>query len=105
MVPHPGDYRWSSYAANAWGMRDSVASPHGLYLALGADALARQSRYRELFASHLPQGLVHQIQTAVAFSMPLGNDRFRQQIEQALGRSIGQARRGRPLARPGSECE
>jgi len=26
--------------------------------------------------------------------MPLGNDRFRQQIERALGRTIGQARRG-----------
>jgi putative transposase len=49
--------------------------------------------------------VVHQIQTALDFSMPLGNDRFRQQIERELGRSIGQAKRGRPFAQPASECE
>lgn len=105
MVKHPGDYRWSSYAANALGKRDDLVSPHALYLALSEDALSRQLRYRELFASRLPKGLVQQIQMASQFSMPLGNDRFRQQIERALGRSIGQAKRGRPFARPGSECE
>ena len=105
MVKHPGDYRWSSYGANTWGKRDDLLSSHALYLALGEDPASRQSRYRELFAGHLPKELVHQIQTASAFSMPLGNARFRQQIEQALGRSIGQAKRGRPFARPQSECE
>ena len=105
MVPHPGDYRWSSYGANAWGKRDDLLSPHALYLALGADASMRQTCYRELFAKHLSRDVVHQIQTALDFSMPLGNDRFRQQIERELGRSIGQAKRGRPFARPASECE
>jgi putative transposase len=105
MVPHPGDYRWSSYGANAWGRRDELVSPHALYLALGADGPMRRTWYRELFAKHLSRDVVHQIQTALDFSMPLGNDRFREQIERALGRSIGQAKRGRPLARPASECE
>jgi putative transposase len=105
MVPHPGDYRWSSYGANAWGKRDDLVSPHALYLALGADASTRRTCYRELFAQHLSKDVVHQIQTALDFSMPLGNDRFRQQIERALGRSIGQAKRGRPFAQPASECE
>ncbi len=105
MVKHPGDYPWSSYGGSACGKRDSLWSPHALYLALGEDALARQSRYRELFASHLPRELVHQIQTALDFSMPLGNDRFRHQIERELGRSIGQAKRGRPSARPATKCE
>ena len=105
MVPHPGDYRWSSYGGNAWGKRDDLLSPHGLYLALGADASMRRTCYRELFAKHLSRDMVHQIQTALDFSMPLGNDRFRQQIERELGRSIGQAKRGRPFARPASECE
>jgi putative transposase len=105
MVPHPGDYRWSSYGANAWGKRDELVSPHALYLALGADAAMRRACYRELFATHLSRDVVHQIQTALDFSMPLGNDRFRQQIERELGRSIGQAKRGRPCAQPASECE
>ena len=105
MVPHPGDYRWSSYGVNAWGKRDDLLSPHELYLALGADASMRRTRYRELFAKHLSRDMVRQIQTALDFSMPLGNDRFRQKIERELGRSIGQAKRGRPFARPASECE
>ncbi|MGB5199922.1 MAG: transposase [Sedimenticolaceae bacterium] len=105
MVPHPRDYRWSSYGANAWGKRDGLVSPHALYLALGTEASTRRTCYRELFAKHLAKDVVHQIQTALDFSMPLGNDRFRQQIERELGRSIGQAKRGRPLARPASECE
>ena len=105
MVPHPVDYRWSSYGANAWGKRDDLVSPHALYLALGADASMRRTCYRKFFAKHLSRDMVHQIQTALDFSMPLGNDRFRQQIERALGRSIGQAKRGRPFAQPASECE
>ena len=105
MVPHPGDYRWSSYGANAWGRRDDLVSPHALYLALGVDGSMRRASYRELFTTHLSRDVVHQIQNALDFSMPLGNDRFREQIERELGRSIGQAKRGRPFAQPASECE
>ena len=105
MVSHPGDYRWSSFACNAWGERDDLLSPHPLYLALAECPSSRQSCYRDLFASHLSVELVHEIRTALDFSMPLGNDRFRQQIEGALGRTIGQAGRGRPLTRSIPECE
>jgi len=105
IVEHPGNYVWSSYHANAWGKRNVLVSEHALYLALGEDASIRRSRYRELFANHLPKEQVHQIRTALDFSMPLGNDRFRQQIEIQLGRSIGQAKRGRPIARLAPERE
>lgn len=105
MVSHPGDYTWSSFSCNAWGRCDGLVKPHALYLGLGQDALSRQSCYRELFANHLSKELQYEIWTALDFSMPLGNDRFRQQIERALGRSIGQAKRGRPPARPGTERE
>ena len=98
MVSHPGDYPWSSFSDNAWGRHGGLLSPHALYRALGEDEPSRQSRYRELFMNHLSRELVHEIRTALDFSMPLGNDRYRQQIEEALGRSIGQARRGRPCA-------
>ena len=104
VVKHPSNYRWSSFACNA-SARDNLVCPHALYLALAEDKSSRESRYRELFASHLSQEQVHEIRTALDFSMPLGNERFRQQIERALGRSIGQARRGRPRARPAPEFE
>jgi putative transposase len=105
MQCHPGYYPWSSFRCNAWGGHDDLICPHPLYLALGEDASSRQSSYRALFASHLPKEVVHEIRMALDFSMPLGNDRFRQQIERALGRSIGQAKRGRPFARPVPQCE
>jgi putative transposase len=100
MVSHPASYRWSSFACNACGNADDLVSPHPVYVRLGKDAPSRQSCYRELFAIQLEKGQVRAIETALDFSMPLGNDRFRQKIEHALGRSIGQARRGRPCNRP-----
>jgi hypothetical protein len=33
--------------------------------------------------------------------MPVGDGRFRAQIERALGYSIGQAKRGRPFSKSG----
>jgi putative transposase len=106
MVQPPGEYRWSSFANSTWGEHDSPLSPHPLYLALGTSREACQTRYRSLFAEgQLSQDMVHEIRTALDFSVPLGNDRFRQQIEAMLGRSIGQARRGRPPVRQLKECE
>jgi REP-associated tyrosine transposase len=41
IVQAPEDYPWSSYAANAFGGRDELLTPHELYAALGADAESR----------------------------------------------------------------
>ncbi|WP_370690507.1 transposase, partial [Nitrosomonas sp.] len=42
MVTRPGEYRWSSYGANALGKEDKLLTPHGEYLALGSTAAGRQ---------------------------------------------------------------
>ena len=39
---------------------------------------------------------MHEIRQAINFSMPLGNIRFQQQIERALGRKLGHQGLGRP---------
>ena len=96
MVTHPGDYRWSSYRANGQGEDNLLVSPHALYMAMGPDGPQRQSAYRGLFEHQLDEADIHAIREAAQFCMPLGNDRFKQQIEAALGRSTGYARRGRP---------
>lgn len=96
MVAAPGDYRWSSYAANASGRADGLVSPHPVYLALGKSTGARGFAYRELFQSSLEPEKVHEIRAAVQTGTPLGNDRFREEIETALKRRVGQSRRGRP---------
>ncbi len=64
---------------------------------LGQQQAARQYAYRELFWHLLEPEQVHDIRTTVQTGTPLGNDRFREQIEQTLGCKVGQARRGRPV--------
>jgi hypothetical protein len=49
MVSDPGDYPWSSYRANAFGLANAILTPHPLYLALVADDASRREAYRDLF--------------------------------------------------------
>ena len=96
MVETPVDYPWSSYRANAFGEKDPLVTPHGLYKRLGRNQTARQAAYRELFRTSLAPEQVHDIRAAWQTGTPLGNDRFREQIEAAVNKKVGYARRGRP---------
>lgn len=96
MVDVPIDYPWSSHAANAAGQSDQLVVPHERYHGLGGTPTDRQTRYRELFRDALESKQLHDIRATVQTGTPLGNDRFRQQIEQTLGCKVGQSRRGRP---------
>lgn len=96
MVSKPIDYCWSSYKSNATVKTNSVVIPHTLYQQLGRDPTTRQFAYRELFRTALESDQVHDIRAAVQTGTPLGNDKFRQEIEQVIGSKVGQARRGRP---------
>jgi putative transposase len=53
-------------------------------------------RYRELFHTGLDARDVHDVRKVVAFSVPLGNNLFKEQIEAILGKSVGYMVRGRP---------
>ncbi|WP_369808265.1 hypothetical protein, partial [Oleiphilus sp. HI0123] len=64
---------------------------------LAHDTQSRLVRYRELFNVALSKGVIHEIRTSASFSMPLGDDRFKAQIEENLKRSIGYSKIGRPL--------
>jgi len=97
IVSHPSDYVWSSYRSNAMSHVNEVLQPHELYLLLGATPPARQSAYRDLFRHALDQSLVEDIRATVQTGTPLGNNRFREQIELALQCRVGQSRRGRPV--------
>jgi REP-associated tyrosine transposase len=95
MVAHPGEYRWSSYAANALGKSDPLVTPHVLYQALGARTHQRQAAYRNLFQAHIDRKTLEAIRQATQKGWALGNDRFKDEIEQFLNR------RTRPLPRGG----
>ncbi|VAW94423.1 hypothetical protein MNBD_GAMMA23-2552 [hydrothermal vent metagenome] len=96
MVEHPAEYRWSSYRVNGQDEKSNVITPHACYLGLHQDSEERKKCYRHFFEHQLDASDIHAIREAAQFSMPLGNDRFKQQIETALERSIGFMKRGRP---------
>ena len=96
MVLQPEKYRWSSYLGNAFGAYDELLTHHPLYMALAKTDRERQYVYRELFHNALENDQVHDIRASVQTGTPLGNDRFRAEIEKTLNCNVGQARRGRP---------
>lgn len=96
MVERPEEYRWSSYGVNAWGDTSGLITPHAEYSALDQDNALRCFAYRELFKAHLSDQDLHEIREAAHYCQPLGDERFRQQIEEKIGFSLGQAARGRP---------
>jgi putative transposase len=53
MVTRPEDYRWSSYRAHAFGVRDPLAASHPLFDALGSTDEDRAEAWREACRSPL----------------------------------------------------
>lgn len=96
IVLHPGDYPWSSYRYHAYGEPNHLIQAHWLYQQLDTDPKTRRACYRDLFLTDLSKEALHTIRKAVNFSMPLGNGQFREEIEQTIGRKLGQDKRGRP---------
>ena len=96
MVKHPIEYPWSSYAENAEGKPVTWLTPHGEYLALGLDEEARRAAYRGLFESELDMELLRDIRVSTHGGYVIGNDRFRDEIEQALARRAAPRGPGRP---------
>lgn len=96
MVAHPGDYRWSSYRANAQGEMCSLLAPHAVYRELGIDLTRRRNAYRDLFRDQLPSALVEQIRFATNGNFSLGLGRFSAEIERTLGRRVTPGKPGRP---------
>ena len=96
MARSPGQYRWSSYRANARGIEETMISPHPLYFALGRTQASRLSAYQALFKAHVEKTDLKDIRDAVQTGTPLGNAKFKGKIERRLHSKVGQARRGRP---------
>ena len=95
MVQRPEEYKWSSYGVNAWGDY-SWLTVHDEYRRLGQAMDERCFAYRELFKAMLSEEDLHLIRKAAHCCQPIGDDRFRQQIEQRYGIKLGEMRLGRP---------
>jgi len=61
---------------------------------LGESNGARQVAYRELFKYHLFENSITEIREATNKAWVLGNDRFKQRIQEQLGRRVEPKARG-----------
>lgn len=96
IVESPGDYLYSSYRKNARGIPDKLVSPHSLYMEMGDSERDRCESYRSLFSGEIEPGLIDQIRTETNSCRAIGNDKFKDQIEAMIGRSVRPAKMGRP---------
>ena len=100
MVKQPGDFRWSSYHANANGNANGNGTiqltPHAEYLRLGTSIKACQHAYRSLFRSKLDPNRVDEIRNATNGNFVLGDKNFQRHIAQILKRRVTPGKSGRP---------
>ncbi|HET6604283.1 MAG TPA: transposase [Xanthomonadaceae bacterium] len=96
MVAQPGEYPWSSHAANAGYRRDPLLAPHQEYLALGPDRPTRATAYRALFEEALGDEVIAAIRAHLQQQKALGCDRFQAWVEARTGAFA----RVRPPGRP-----
>jgi len=94
IVSNPGDYRWSSYRANASGVRDPLVTPHSELVSLGA------SQYRRLFADGLSDDLLRDIREATNGGYPLATSSFKDEVAARTGRKMVPGKPGRPAKKP-----
>jgi putative transposase len=96
MCARPGEYRWSSYRANADEGHDPVITAHDEYRRLGATGEMRRFAYRRLFDEQLDPVVVAAIRESTRGNYVLGNHRLQSEIESMLGRRARRGSAGRP---------
>jgi len=95
IVEHPAQYPWSSYHGNVLDKPIKLLTAHQCYKALGDDVITRKKAYLALFTYHISELTLSEIRDATNKAWVLGDNKFKQQIEQQAGR------RAAPLVRGG----
>jgi len=96
LVSAPADYPYSSFAHNAGGISDGLVTPHNIYESLACTVEERRAAYRRLFRDSIAPEMLSTIRDTTNACLVLGNDRFKDQIEAMLGRSVRPGKSGRP---------
>jgi putative transposase len=96
MVDRPGDYLWSSYAANCGRRTEPMICPHPEYLALAADVANRHISYSRMVEDRMDASLVEKIEDAANTGYPLATEAFKARLAASLGRKTEPGRPGRP---------
>lgn len=96
MVAAAGEYRWSSYRANALGAADTAVTPHALYRELATSDEARRAAYRRLFEDELSAEVLGRLRECTNGGFVLGSAKFERQLAAMLGRRTWKGLPGRP---------
>lgn len=81
--------------------KESALVYHDEYLKLDKNKDTRCYAYRELFKHQLSEHDIHLIKKAEEYCQPVGDERFKKEIEVKYGIKLGQMSRGRPIKRVG----
>lgn len=100
LVTRPGDYAYSSFAANAFGARDRLITRHATYLCLGRSDAACEAAYRSLFEVEVPAEQIEAIRNATQNNWTAGSEAFRRAVGMRSRRRVAPVQRGRPKRVP-----
>lgn len=76
-------------------MPDELIDDHPLYLVLGNTAEARSAAYRALFRYQLDDAALTDIRASLNKGLPVGAERFKDQIQAAVASSVRPGQAGR----------
>jgi len=98
MVGSPDEYPWSSYRARV-GAEDGAdwLDYDPCYLGLAKTAEERRERYMDFVTNAIPDAELKLIREALQRGQLTGNDKFIEEVEQAVGRRIELRGQGRPF--------
>lgn len=80
LVRDPGDYKWSSFRAHAFGTPANLWTPNESYLSLGSSSATRQKAWRALVGEVLDMDTISKIRHCANTGLVLGTDEFRGQV-------------------------
>jgi putative transposase len=95
MVAAPEQYRWSSAKAHFAPNGATFLLDHDRFLQLADTPQARAQAYGELARERLDDDVLAEIRGAIRHGVPLGSERFSEQIERELGQRVRLRKPGR----------
>lgn len=96
LVNDPRDYPWSSFLHHVGERNDAFVSDHVHYMALGRTASERYRTYRNLIHPRLDETLLSTIRVTTNQCLILGDESFKDMVEQMTMRRVRHGRAGRP---------
>lgn len=96
MVVRPEEYRWSSCGFHVRGEADPLLHPHGTFLSLAADPVARRKVYRAFLGEDVPDEELQAIRLYAARQRAWGSEAFQANVEATLQQRATPGLPGRP---------